>query len=109
MYPVYAAFLASHNITETAAMKYFSPKTSLRFCMRYEVLLAENHEQELQPPHHRLRAEAGGPLQRPPHTAPGNERLKARYLLGCVYRDMGEAPAECFTITRTFNSMMRAR
>ena len=42
------------------------------------------------------------------HGSP-NEQLKAHYLLGCAYRDMGEAPAECFTITRTFNSMMRAR
>ena len=49
MYPVYAAFLASHNITETAAMKYFSPETSLHFCMRYEVLLAEAMNKSYKP------------------------------------------------------------
>lgn len=76
--------------------------------MRYEVLLAETMNKSYNP------LTTGSVLKQvgrynAPHTAPGNEQLKARYLLGCVYRDMGEAPAECFTITRTFNSMMRAR
>ena len=26
------------------------------------------------------------------HHGPPNERMEAHYLLGCVYRDMGEAP-----------------